>query len=283
MKKLNFIRKLLAVTASAALLAFLPNVNALTASADEPVTYYVMYKEDEQGSGDWWYQVGSWNTEAEGNASYYMHEKIKDGDIVVIGNASAKSMLTLDVHLSNLTINNTSGTLAMVSVTGGVDNCYFLKGTQGAVTGNVLNAYVYGGALANFNSNVTNLYSYNDNSDAKPTIGVSGTVSYFTSEDPDDPNSPYGTNFAAGSFYLEDGELKTDSSQYTRDISGGPASSGSQHKPQTTSKPAASGSSASSEYDAVPKTGEASPAAWLSLIAVTCLSISLILRKSARQ
>lgn len=278
MKKLTALKKMLALTASAAILAFLPGANALTVSAEEPATYYLMYENDANGEGRWYYQPGSeWDGNAEHKEIYYMQEMLKNGDLVIVGNA-APSLLTLNVHLSNLTISNTSGELAMVSVTGGIDNCFFLNGTSGSITGNVTNAYVNGASMANFNSNVTNLYSHNDNPDAKATIGVSGTVAYFESVDSNEINTPYGTNFAANTFRVENGELKTDSSQYTRDISGGPVTSGTPSRTQTASRPAASG-----EYDAVPKTGESSPAAWLALAAVSCLGISLVLRRSAKR
>lgn len=277
MKKLNALKKMLAVSVSAILLAFLPNAGALTVSAAEPVTYYLMYENNPDGEGTWYYQTGSeWDADAQHPEIYYIQETLKNGDAVIVGNASP-SLLTLNVHLSNLTISNTSGDLAMISVTGGIDNCYFLNGTQASITGNVTNAYVYGPSTANFNNNVTNLYSYNDNPDEKANIGVTGTVAYFNSEDSHESSTPYGTNFAADTFRVSNGELTTDSSHYTRDISGGPASSSTQSRPQTTAKP-----SASDEYDAVPKTGEVSLAAWLSLIAVSCLGISLILRRSAK-
>lgn len=275
MKKLTAFKKILALTASAAMLAFLPGVGELTVSAAEPTTYYLMYESKENGEGTWYYQTGTeWDTNVEHHELYYMQETLKDGDLVIVGNASP-SLLTLNVHLSNLTINNTSGELAKISVTGGIDKCYFLDGTQASITGNVTNAYVYGPSTANFNNNVTNLYSYNDNPDARANIGVSGTVAYFHAEDSYEVNAPYGTNFAVNSFYVENGDLKTDSSKYTRDISGGPSAAA---QSQTTSKPAAS-----DEYDAVPKTGEASLTTWLSLIAVSCLGISLILRRSSKQ
>lgn len=283
MKKLNVFKKMLALAASAALLALLPGANTLTVSAEEPATYYLMYEERDSSDGVWYYQTGSeWDANAEHRELYYLQETLKNGDLVIVGNA-APSLLTLDVHLSNLTISNTSGGLAMVSVTGGIDNCFFLNGTTGSISGNVFNAYVNGASTANFNNNVTNLYSYNDNPDAGANIGVSGTVAYFASTDSHESNTPYGINFAANTFRVENGDLKTDSSQYTRDISGGPVAPGAQSRPQTSSRPAASGSGASNEYDAVPKTGESYPAVWLSLAAVSCLGISLVLRRTSKQ
>lgn len=281
MKKLKAFKRLLALTASACVLAFLPNANALTASAEGPVTYYIRNETDENGEDDWWYQEGSsWNDQAGGSALYYMYQNLKNGDKVVVDGGSDTSSLEFDVHLSNLTIRNTSGTIAIVSVSGGIDECYFLNDSLGAVTGNVTNAHVHGGSTANFNSNVTNLYSYSNDPDVKPTIGVNGTVARFVAEDPYNTEPPCGTNFAANSFYLENGKLTTPDDKYTKGVSGAPAAPATQ--PGT--NPAASGSSAASgEYDAVPKTGEASPMAWLSSAAVLCLGLSLILRKSIRQ
>jgi len=284
MKKFIAFKKLLAVTVSAVMLALLPNANALTVSAEEPATFIFTY--DGSGNDDgWWYQQGSeWDDEAGSTSIHFLHGDIKDGDIVVVRNA-APSLLTINVHLSNLTIHNDPGNLIMVSVTGGIDNCYILNDAQASVSGDVLNAYVYGAAVANFHNNVTNLHTYNDNPDAGANIGVNGTVAYFDSKDENYGITPSGTNFAANTFSLENGTLLTDPSQYTQDISGGPVSgtvsgtaSNTQAAPQSTPKP-----SASDEYDAVPKTGESSPAMWLSLLAVSCLSISLILRRTSKQ
>ena len=272
MKSLKCIKKLLALTVSAAMLTLLPNVNVLTASADEPVTYYLMYSEENE---EWLYQVGSvWNDNGESSSSFYLQEKIKNGDTVVIGNGSYTA-LTFNVHLSNLTINNRSDVIAMVSVTGGIDNCYFNSGTHGAVTGSVTNAYVYGVSRANFNSNVGNLYSYEHDSESGPTIGVTGTVSYFVDENADGSRGYYGTNFAADSFVLTNGVLETDSEKYTQDISGGPASSSAQPVAAQTTTSGAS----SDEYDEVPKTGEISFALWLCLAAAVSFSGSLLLRR----
>lgn len=274
MKKSGTLKKLLAMAASAAMLAFLPGIGTLTVSAAEPVTYYLMYEDAPNNQGDWWYQLGSeWDENAEHRQLFYMTEQLKDGDAVIIGNA-APTQLVLNVHLSNLTIKNTTNRLAMISVTGGIDNCFFLNDTFGSITGNVFNAYVYGASTANFCSNVTNLYSNNDNPEGNPNIGVTGTVAYFQSENVNDSHPPYGINFASNTFSLENGNLKTDSSKYTRDITGGPVSSSG----QAASRPSA----ASNEYDSVPKTGESSPAIWLSLIAASCLSVSLLLRRSAK-
>lgn len=283
MKQLKVFKKLLALAASACMLAFLPNANALTVSAEGPVTYYVKwdYNNNEE---DWLFQYGQeWDDEAESRVLFFMNQDLKDGDVVIVDGGSS-TPLVLNVHLSNLTIKNTTDSLAMVTVTGGIDNCCFLKDTKGSITGNVFNAYVYGGSVANFNNNVSNLYSYVLEEDVKPRIGVTGTVSYYLAEDPFSSWAPRGIDFSANSFQVEAGELTTDSSKYTSDISHGPVAPGAQSSSPAAARPAASGSStASGEYDAVPKTGENSPAAWLSLIAASCLSLSLIIRRSERR
>ena len=296
MKYFNNLKKLLALTVSAVMLTFLPNANVITASAEEPVTYYFMYSESD---GDWRYQLGSaWDYGAESTPSYYLNENIKNGDIVVVGNGSIH-MLTINVHLSNLTITNNTDMLAMISVTGGIDACYFTNNSCGSVTGTVANAYVYGNSLANFNNNVGNLYIYELDSDPAPTVGVTGTVSYFVSEDSDGSRKYYGKNFQADTFYMENGELQTDSGKYTQDISDSPASSAtpaptvqpaSTPQPASTAQPAAStaqpasskSGTSSDEYDEVPKTGETSFALWLCLAAALCFTGSLFLRKSER-
>lgn len=287
MKKLKAFQKMLALTVSAFMLAVLPNANALTVSAAEPVTYYLMYDENDNNGGHWYYQLGSsWDADAEHRELYYIQETLKNGDIVIVGNASP-SLLTLDVHLSNLTITNTTGALAMVSVTGGIDNCYFNDGTHASITGNVTNAHVYGTAHANFNNNVTNLYSHEPDSDGGPTIGVTGTVSYFEITDSYGNARPFGSNYKADTFRLVNSMPETPLSDYTQLTSGDappaqPAASPQPAAPQATKTPAAASSAASDEYDDVPKTGETSPALWLSLLAVSCFGMRVLLRKTVK-
>lgn len=286
MRKSNTFKKFLALAVSAFMLAILPNANVLTVSAEGPTTYYVKY----MGEEGWHYQTGSsWDDEASHYGIDLMQESVKNGDIVIVGDASLEEQLVFHVHLSNLTIANRADTFAMVNVTGGIDNCHFLEGSAGSVTGDVFNGYVYNVATANFCSNVTNLYAYNNVYGEGPNIGVTGTVGYYMPEFEYNTNAPYGINFEADTFSVVNGDLETESHHYTRDASGGPIASSTQ---PATSQPAASQSSASNssasnssanEYDAVPKTGETSPVIWLSLAAVCCSGISLFLRKSGNK
>lgn len=274
MKYLKSLKKFLALTAAAVMLTFLPNANVLTASAEEPVTYYVMYDEEDE---DWWYHLGSeWDEDAPSGSYEDLQKNIKNGDIVAVGNGSVSHALVLNVHLSNLTINNKTDILAMVNVTGGIDNCYFNRGTLGSITGSVTNAYVYGASLANFHNSVGNLYSYEVDSETAPTIGVAGTVSYFVAQRSDGSIRHSGTNFKAETFFLDEGILATDSDDYTQDISSGPASTAAQST-NTTQK--TNSSTSSGEYDAVPKTGETSFVLWLCLAAAVSFSGSLLLRR----
>lgn len=284
MKYLKQLKKLLPLSALAFMLTFLSNANVLTVSADEPRTYCLMFSEEDN---NWRYQVRSqWDFDETSTPIYYLDENLKNGDIVVVNDGSNTVPVKIKVHLSNLTFTNTSGTIAMVSVAGGVDNCFVNKDAIGSITATVTNAYVYGDALANFNNNVGNLYSYEldapDGESVGPTIGVIGTVSYFESHDADGSRGYYGTNFKANTFFMEEGVLQTEEEDYTQDISGGPVTAAAQ--PASTSQsttPAASKSSTSSdEYDKVPKTGESSSALWLCMAAAMCLSGSLFLKRS---
>lgn len=289
MKYLKQLIKLLPLSALAFMLTFLSNANALTVSADGPTTYCLMFSEEDN---DWRYQVRSqWDYNETSTPVYYLEQNLKNGDIVVVSDGSNTVPVKINVHLSNLTFTNPSGILAMVSVAGGVDECYVNKGACGAVTGAVTNAYVYGDAVANFNNNVVNLYAYEidapDDGVMGPTIGVTGTVSYFVSQDIYGSRIYYGTNFNANTFYMEEGTLHTEEKNYTQDISGGPAAAAAQSAPaapaaqSTTSTSSKSGTS-SDEYDKVPKTGESSSVLWLCVAAAVCLSGSLFLKRSER-
>lgn len=284
MKYLKQLKKLLPLSALAFMLTFLSN--ALTVSANEPTTYCLMFSEEDD---NWRYQVRSqWDFDDTSTPIYYLDGNLKNGDIVVINDGSNTVPVTIKVHLSNLTFTNPSGTIAMVSVAGGVDHCYVNKGAVGSVTGAVTNAYVYGDALANFNNNVLNLYSYEvDTPDVGvvgPTIGVTGTVSYFESHDADGSRGYYGTNFKANTFFMDEGVLETDEEDYTQDVSGGPVTAAAQSASasQSTTSAASKSGTSSDEYDKVPKTGESSSALWLCLAAAVCLSGSLFLRRSER-
>lgn len=248
-------KKFVSLLAAAALIALLPGANALQASAATPTTYYVKYDIDKN---EWRMQIGEWNNEYEGMEIYYLNnesEAMKDGDILVVlsneESAAGSTGLTVNAHLSNLTVNRAS----VVISTGGVDECYVFGESYAAVTGNITNAYVYDDAKCTFHSNVTNLRMIaSQANDVDTDVSVGGTVGYASVSNSGGVIREY-WNFVAGSFYYDNASgLMTDPSQYSTSGSA-PAAAAA----QTTASAAQTQSdktSNSNEYDDVPKTGE---------------------------
>ena len=89
--------------AAVLLCTLLPGTVKLTASADTPVTYYIKHVDDDAG---WKFQTGGWSDDQYNRDLYYMHEEMKDGDIVVIDNNGSDEFinLTFTKRLSNLSI-----------------------------------------------------------------------------------------------------------------------------------------------------------------------------------
>jgi hypothetical protein len=275
------LKKFVSLVAAAALLAVLPNVSTLQVSAAQPTTYYVKYDTDKN---DWRMQIGSWDNGYEGRSPYYLNEgdeKVKDGDIVVVLDsddeaALSSATLTVNAHLSNLTVNRAG----IVIYTGGVDECYVLGDSYAAINGNVTNAYVYDNAVCTFNNNVTNLrlISSSDNR-VRCTVSVGGTVSYASTANPGGLINEY-YNFTAGSFYHDKASgLMTDTSKYSTTGSAPATSTQSETTTQTTAEVSAA-STSSSEYDDVPKTGESNLIIWLFGISAVCLAGRYALRKT---
>lgn len=261
----------------------------------------------------WRRQIGVWNDNIEGREPYYLNEgddcTIKDGDIVVVlpnlpltegfeeqeeGYAAKRqkqltdqSIIKIDAHLSNLTINRSSVLLS----TNGVDECYVLGDSYAAIGGNIANAYVYDASDCTFHDNVTNLRLYNskgrlddarsDGSDEKwvPNVTVGGTVDYASVSDITGVRAEY-WKFAKGTFrFDEKNGLETYYTNYS--TSGGAPASASQGT-------AASQNAAQSDlYDDVPKTGENSLVMWLSagmlLISGSCFMGCLLARRNKRR
>ncbi len=267
--------KFVSLLTAAAALALLPGANTLQVSADSPTTFYLRFN---AGSNDWRMQRGTWDENSEGRELYYLNngdEKIKDGDIVVVqppnGQAS-NTDLTIDVHLSNLTINRTSA----VVKTKGIDECYVLGDSYAAINGDVTNAYVYDNAICTFNNNVNTL-TVNAEDNIQASISVGGTVAHLI-------ELSYGNvridryNFAAGKLYYNvNGVLETTAEYYsTTPTSDTPAAS-APAAPQPAASPSPAPSS--DEYDDVPKTGESNLILWLAGISALCFAGSFALRK----
>lgn len=255
-------KKIVSLLMVAALAALLPGANALKASAATPTTYYVKYDTDKK---DWRVQVGEWDDKYEGGEIYYLNNgdnAIKDGDILVVldnaEHATGNQGLTVNAHLSNLTINRSHAAVT----TNGVDECFVLGDSYAAITGDITNAYVYDNAVCSFHSNVSslNLIASKENR-VRTTVTVDGTVAYASAANKGGIIWEY-FNFASGSFHYDYANaLMTDSSQYSTT---GTVPSAPVAEVSTTPD---------SEYDDVPKTGE-SNVLFMILLAISATSFA---------
>ena len=249
-------RKCISLLAAAAILALLPNANALQASAAPAKTIYMRFDTD---LNEWRIQVGSWDDGDAGLELYYLNngndsQKALDGDTLVVlpntpeaepdedGNRPKQQTgnkdVTVNARLGNLTVNRTN----VVISANGIDECHVQGDSAAAISGNVTNAYVYDNAACTFNNNVTNLRLIATVENTVDTnVSVGGTVAYASTAN---------------------GGLMTDTSQYSTTGSGPAAAP--QTPAQTTPAQSQNKAPASSgEYDDVPKTGESNLLVWL--------------------
>ncbi len=266
------IKCLVALFAVAAILFTLPN-STLTASAEGGTTYAVKYVPDDK---DWRFQE---NTSEFADSSnhrelYYLHEVLKDGDLVVVYNDSDDvTPLDLgDVHLNNLTIASTASfTIVHVKA---VDHLFAFAGTSSSINADITEVHAYDDVLLNLGGNVGKLTLHGYKNDILSDIGCAGTVSHFYSYCEDTGRTFYECfSFAPGTFSLTDGVLKTAYADY------------SSEKPAATPAPApqqpsgtTSGSSAD-DYDDVPKTGDNNMAFWFLGAAIASAMASFFLSR----
>lgn len=241
---------------TAALFVLLPLfTSTMTAKAEEnPVTYFLKYVDAEQ---DWRFQIGAWDDNYNGRELYYLHEGIKDGDLIVI-DGTQDLLLNVDVRLSNLTIVNGVSVVSAKSI----DDFYLLNNSTAAITGNITNAYIYNYGVANLNSNVTNLYLASEATydDPDATVVVVGTVAYVKGYDAERAWYEY-YDFKPNTFHSHRGNVITASENFSTTPSA----------PAATPAPSAPSTSAG-ELDDVPKTGDFSVSPlWFLGIAVACM------------
>lgn len=251
MKKM---KKLASLLLAAALMTLLPLSGlTMTAHAEEPVTYCLDYVGDQ-----WRFQVGQWSENDNGRELYYMEQAIKDGDLIVINSKESDLNLTVNVRLSNLTINHATG---IVVTANGIDACYVLSDSVCAINSDVTNAYVYDNATCNFNKNINKLEVIDTDVNLRATVSCLGTVNQVRAYDKNETHFEM-YSVAAGKLNIIDGSLETDED----DFSTTPQASAS------TTPAASTGTSSSSgnDYDEVPKTGEANMTLWLAAIALVC-------------
>lgn len=258
------IKQLVSLLAAIAICVLLPGFNALTVSAEEPVTYYVKYIAGDTKS-EWRYQVGStWDDKGFHRELYYMNQDIKDGDLVIVDGNVSGSPIDIPARLSNLTILHGTSTVVQ---TKGIDECFVLRDSVVAINGDVKNAYVYNNARCSFNSNVDTL-QVTDDKGLHAYITVAGTVNHLTGSDPYQTYYDF-YSFGTGKLIIEDGRVKTAETDYSKTPTG-----------ETSSAPAAPSQAPSDEYDDVPKTGESSLIFFLLGISALCFAGRYYLKKA---
>ena len=278
MKKIKMFAAVLAAVLG---LAMIPDANAVTAKAEEPVTYSVKCVNDGD-SLTWRFQANTstYDDNGFGRELYYLLSTLKDGDVVVIYNNEEKApLLDLgDIRLGSLTI--TEGQFTMVKV-GSADNFYANRGSNSSITGTITNASVYLTALANFNNDVQNLTQYFDPSvdENGPTIGCGGKVTQFTTRDYSNNNIVY-TIYEVKGLNVRDGVVQEGCS-YSSEPVAASGNSSATNSSSSNSSAASSSSSNSSEYDDVPKTGQNIIYLWLLGAAAACFVGSGLLRKAS--
>lgn len=260
-------KKLFSLFAVVMLAVMSLNLNTLTVSAEEPVTYNVKYNAEKN---EWWYQLGSyWDSNYNGMDMYFMMQDLKDGDHVIVEGTAGEQELHLNVNLGSLTIISNASCSVYAN---GVQNCYILSGAFANIHSNVTNAYMYDFSVANFYNDCTNLdISYTDLSTI--AVAVIGKCSNFKVHTDDNSTTKYQLYNFKAPLIFENSAVQNDASEYDTT----PTASSS--TPTTTTTPAAP--SASDEYDDVPKTGESSLYLVAFGFAALCFAGSYALKKRA--
>lgn len=267
-------KRIAAVLTAVVVLVLLPELNASTVHADEPVTYAVKYVSDELG---WRYQssTSTFDDSKDSAQVDILRLNIKDGDLVVIYNdiGTTTSLDLGNVHLSNLTY--AIDTQWSMVFAGSVQDCYVLGGTTGTINCDVKNAYVYDTVVFNFNQNVEEL-TINSGDKVLSSIGAEGTVGHLYAYSTTLSRALFDFyDFSAGSLYFQDGIFNPQGSYKTVD----------EHNASLTTNPATGNTTAatasSDEYDDVPKTGQSNLYLWLLIASVMCFAGSRALKRSA--
>ncbi len=248
-------------------------LNTVQASAADPTTYYVKY---DSSNKTWYYQVGSsWdNTAPPPNREvYYMLQEIKDGDYVVVESTGHYPTLEIDCNLGNLTV--MAGSNALITCKS-VKECYILGNSQVSLTADVEHAWVYDNVAVNFNKNV-NYLEHIFSTDPSSSIAVVGSCYDFIVHNPNETRLHL-WNFTEDLVY-NDGAIKTPYGGYSINPPSGTPAPVTPSTPAAPSTPTAPPASADSEYDDVPKTGDALTFVWLFAAAAACMASGYSLKK----
>ena len=266
------IKMFVAILAAVTVLMLLSDVGAATAEAAEPISYSVTYSEE---NDEWLY----WKTDDDDTAVsslYYLLQKLKDGDTVVVYNNSTNTESPLNlgsVNLGNLTYVNTTWAIVYA---GSVQDCFVLGNTRGTINCNVENAYVYDPVTFNFNNNVTNLYLYADD-EIHSNVNVVGTVGHLLAVTP--PNREYHEHFnlydfPANTLCFSEGVFKPANANFNTP---------EQHAALVASRPSNSaGTTSNDEYDKVPKTGQSNWYLLFLCASVICFAGSQAVRRAGK-
>lgn len=262
------IKKLAVVLAAVTALVLLPEANAFTSKAEEPVTYSIKYVSDELG---WRFQTSPFTGNDKGQEMHYFYERAKDGDLVVVYNdiGTNKALDLRDLNLSNLTYMSTKSTVVYA---GSVTDCFVLAGTYGTVNCDVTNAYVYDAVTFQFNNNVTNLYVYAKEKITSNLI-VAGTVGHLLATTPDDyqPYRQYANyyNFSAGALRFTGDGFNPRGSYFTFE----------QISDQQSATEEGAALDDDDEYDDVPQTGQDYLYLWFLGASAVCFAGSIALKR----
>ena len=217
MNKTKKAKALIAMALAAAALLLTPIGYSLTlraTAAEQPVTYAVKYVDS---MGDWRFQAGT-STFDEGvghRELYYLHQQLKEGDLVVVYNDSDSSR-TLDLgktRLSNLTVAQ-SRTFTVI-YSGPIDECYVLANSPCSINADVKNAHVYDTATVNFNNNVDTLKIYSGSDRVYSNVACVGTVGHLFAQSTSTNEVFYDLyDFQVGSLNIQNGALLTKEDKY---------------------------------------------------------------------
>ena len=260
----------------------------------ESTTYCIGGKNNE---GKYCFQKGyPWDASAEHKDIIYLQYNIKEGDKVVIYPEASGVELEIGVRIADLTF--TPGTSAVAYLQNSCDAVYVLGGASAAINGDIVRGEVYGGAAANFNNNVETGIVHDDakvyfggnvnrleilaEKKLKAYVQVAGTVNTLVVQGGEHVDYVV-QNIHEGKMKMEKGELQTSSKYFNAKLTGEEAATMSEftktQQAAAQSAPAAGNNASSSDYDAVPKTGDTTNAfAWF-IMAAAFAGVAVFARK----
>lgn len=257
--------KTVSLLTASALLALLPDANALTASAATPETYTIFYSDDEKA----WCYADSEDAEKDkyDDDIEDLYDEIKDGDhVVIFGEDDEVETFELPVRLSTLTVMNCGSSYVIVH-TNGVNEVQAGNGAVFSVTGDIQNAYVHNDAEVTFHGKIDMLTIETDN-DAE--VACKNTVAHAICINEGEVEFDI-YNVAADKLRVDNGELETEAEFYSTTPTNAPIA--------TPSTQTSSNTAASDDYDDVPKTGESYAVYLLLAAAAICFAGSRALKR----